>query len=68
MIFFFYKRNDTCKRTKLYDGVYSVSCQFQWTANKYSTSALVGCVRTFSSLTATLFMGALMCFDRKVMA
>jgi len=64
----FYKQNDTCKRTKLYDRVYSGSYQLQWAANKSITSALVGSVRTFSSLTATLFMGALMCFDRKVMA
>lgn len=42
--------------------------QLQWAANESSRSALVGSVRTLSSLTATLFMGALMCFDRKVMA
>jgi hypothetical protein len=60
-----YKLNVTCRRAKLYDRVCSGSYKFQWTANQSSTYALVGCVRTFSSLTATWFVWAAMCFEKK---
>jgi hypothetical protein len=60
-----FKLNVTCKRAKLYNRVCSGPYQCQWTANQSSMYALVGCVRSFSSLTATWFVGAAMCSEKK---